>query len=73
MSKLSSAMMEALCTSGRRGVYTIFAHKQTIDALIRRGYACELLTHDGKARRSARITDAGLAISAERRKTCVTA
>lgn len=62
-------MMEALCTSGRRGVYRVFGKTQTLRALARRG----LVTMDEMAStRSAFITQAGLDISAEQRKTAIT-
>jgi hypothetical protein len=66
--KLSYAMMEALCTSGRRGVYLCFGQPRTLKALARRG----LVAMSPNSDYSAKITEAGLAISAEKRKTAVT-
>lgn len=62
-------MMEALCTAGRRGVYPVFGKAQTLRALAKRGY----VTLDKDNDRRATITQAGLDVSAEQRKTAITA
>jgi hypothetical protein len=67
--KLTPAMVEAMRTAGRRGVYVIYARSQTITALVARGYA----TRAEHPTCAARLTDAGLAVSAEIRKTSVIA
>lgn len=68
--KLSNAMMEALCTAGRRGVYRVFGYAGTLKALERRGL---VKIEEHGSGRSARATEAGLIVSAERRKTAITA
>ena len=67
--KLSYAMMQTLCTSGRRGVYLCFGQPRTLKALARRG----LVVMSQNSDHSAKITQTGLDVSAEQRKTAITA